>query len=97
MSGHDSIRLHFDEHIDPSVATGVRRHGIDVTTTLDAGLQHVSDEEQLAFAADEGRVFVTRDKDFLVIHARGVPHAGIVFWHSKRRSIGRLIQQLTLL
>lgn len=33
-----AIRFHLDEHVDPAIADGLRRHGIDVTTTLDAGL-----------------------------------------------------------
>jgi hypothetical protein len=31
------LRFHLDEHVSPAVAEGLRRRGIDVTTTLDAG------------------------------------------------------------
>lgn len=89
------IRFHLDEHIDPDVAEGLRRRNIEVTTTPEAGLEHATDEVQLAFAHAEQRVFVTRDKGFLVLNAHGVPHSGIAFWHSKRRSIGRFILGLT--
>lgn len=30
----DRIRLHLDENVAPDVARALRRHGIDVTTTL---------------------------------------------------------------
>lgn len=91
------IRYHLDEHVDPAVAEGLRQRGVDVTTTVGAGLTGASDEEQLAFAAAHGRVFVTRDRHFLVLHREGVAHAGIAFWHSKRRNLGRLVLDLVLL
>jgi hypothetical protein len=91
------IRYHLDEHVDPAVAEGLRQRGVDVTTTLGARLAGASDEDQLAFAVAQGRVFVTRDRHFLVLHSRGVAHAGIAFWHSKRRNVGQLVLDLVLL
>jgi hypothetical protein len=35
----DRLRFHLDEHIDPDVARALRRYGIDVTTTVEAGLR----------------------------------------------------------
>jgi hypothetical protein len=37
----EQIRFHLDEHIDPNIARGLRRYGIDVTTTVDAGLRTI--------------------------------------------------------
>lgn len=91
------IRFYLDEHIDPVIADGLRRRNIDVTTTVEAGLTHASDDDQLAFANSEHRVFVTRDADFLIRNARGVPRAGIVFLHSKRRAIGSIVLRLASL
>ena len=91
------IRYHLDEHVDPAVAEGLRQRGIDVTTTVDAGLTGATDEGQLAFATANGRVLVTRDPDFLVLHSRHVSHAGIAYWHPKRRSVGQIVLDLTLL
>jgi hypothetical protein len=45
-----TIRFHLDEHCDPAIAAGLRRRGIDVTTTLEAGLNGATDEEQVAYA-----------------------------------------------
>ncbi len=91
------IRYHLDEHLDPAVAAGLRQRGVDVTTTTEEGLVGASDEEQLAYASVNQRVLVTRDSDLLVLHTAGVPHAGIAFWHSRHRSLGQLILDLTLL
>jgi hypothetical protein len=32
----DRIRFHLDENVDPDIATALRRHDVDVTTTNDA-------------------------------------------------------------
>lgn len=29
--------FHLDEHVDPDIARALRRHGIDVTTTVETG------------------------------------------------------------
>ncbi len=50
------IRFFLDEHIDPNIARGLRRYGIDVTTTVDAGLRTQSDELHLAFIREDQRV-----------------------------------------
>lgn len=45
----ERIRFHLDENVDPIIALGLRRYGIDVTTTNDVGLRTQSDEVQLGF------------------------------------------------
>jgi predicted nuclease of predicted toxin-antitoxin system len=85
-----------DEHIARAVVLGLRQRGIDVLTVAEAGRLGAADEEQLAFAQREGRVFFTRDDDFLRLHASGLPHAGIVYT-SRRVSIGDMIRGLILL
>jgi hypothetical protein len=45
-----TIRFHLDENCARAIAIGLRRHGIDVTTTPDAGLLGAIDEEQAAYA-----------------------------------------------
>jgi hypothetical protein len=92
-----TIRFHLDEHCPRAVADGLRRRGINVTTTPDAGLLHATDEEHVAFALPEGRVVFTNDDDFLALLARGIAHAGIVYCHPQARSIGEVIRALELL
>ena len=61
------ILYHLDEHIPRAVADGLGRRGIDVSTTVEAGLRSATDEAHLAYARAQGRVMVTSDRDFLVL------------------------------
>ena len=90
-----TIRFHLDENCPHAIAEGLRRRGIDVTTTPDVDLVSASDEEQTAYALAEGRVIFTFDKDLLRINASGVPHAGIVYCRQGKRGIGGIIQGLS--
>jgi hypothetical protein len=92
-----SIRFHLDEHCPTALAEGLRRRGIDVTTTPEAGLFQASDEVHAAFALSEGRVIFTQDEDFLSLHATGVQHAGIAYCHQQARSLGDIIRGLALI
>lgn len=93
----ERVRFHLDEHIDPAVARGLRSHGVDVTTSADAGLLGLSDETQLEFARAERRVIVTHDADFLRWAGEGASHAGIAYCHRTARSIGEMIRSLILI
>ena len=88
------IRYHLDEHIHTAVAVGLRRRGIDVMTTVEAGLTRASDPEQLAFALAEQRVFVTRDRRILASVSPGVSHPGIVIAPTGRGVIGPTVLAL---
>ena len=93
----DRIQFHLDENVDPAVAIGLQRFGIDVTTSGQMDLLSSVDETQLSFVIREQRVIVTHDEDFLVIHSHGVEHAGIVYCHLGERSIGQMIESLRLI
>jgi predicted nuclease of predicted toxin-antitoxin system len=86
-----------DEHCDPAVAAGLRRRGIDVTTTPEVGLVGATDEQQVAYALGDIRVIFTKDSDYLRLDASGTPHAGIVYCHQQSRSIGEIIDALVLI
>jgi uncharacterized protein with PIN domain len=88
-------RYHLDENMHHAVANGLRRRGIDVTTSTDADLIGAADEEQLAFAHSQRRILVTHDDDLLRLHHEGLSHAGIAFCHPRRRSIGEIVLALT--
>jgi predicted nuclease of predicted toxin-antitoxin system len=92
----DRIRFHLDEHVDPAIATALRRAGIDVTTTHEAGLRTQDDVAHLRFARDEGRVIVTRDHDFLRMASGTFDHSGIVFY-TANQSIREIIEGLILI
>jgi len=93
----DRIRFHLDENVDPAVADGLRRRGLDVTTTQETGLLRATDDEQLAFVLSEGLILVTHDEDFLARAKRGADHAGIAYCHPESRSIGQMIAALLLI
>lgn len=92
-----TILYHLDEHIDLAVAQGLRRRGIDVSTTADAGLLGAEDPDHFAFACANGRVIFSNDPDFVRLHDQGVEHPGIVYCHQQSRSIGEMIRALELI
>jgi hypothetical protein len=91
------LKFHLDEHVSPAIAVGLRRRGIDVTTTREVGLQGADDSDHIAFALPAGRVNVTHDDDYLMLHAQGVRHARIAYCHQHARSIGQILSTLVLL
>jgi len=90
------VRFHLDEHVDPAIANALRRAGIDVTTTIEAGLRTKNDEAHLEFARAEERVIVTRDQDFLRFASDKSDHCGIVFYTSNQ-SVREVIEGLILI
>jgi Domain of unknown function (DUF5615) len=91
------IQFHLDEHISASVAAGLRRRNINVTTAVDAGLKGADDAIQLGFAGSAGRVMVTQDADFLRLHAKGTPHTGIAYSLQGSLPIGEMLRRLVLM
>jgi uncharacterized protein with PIN domain len=91
------MKFHTDEHLSEAVALGLRRRGFDVTTTPQAGLLGVSDEEQLAYCRREERVMVSHDADMLRLAASGLSHDGIAYCHNQRYKPGELILKLLAL
>lgn len=59
-----------DEDVQAAVAVGLRKAGLEAISTLEAGRRGESDESQLAFAADAGRVLVSFNvAHFATLHA----------------------------
>ena len=79
----DRLRFYMDEHVSKVVTEGLRRRGVDVITVQELGLQTTEDARHLERAAQDGRVVVTQDADFLRLHASGLPHRGIVYAHQQ--------------
>ncbi len=92
-----ALKFHLDEHVSPAIAAGLRRRGIDVTTTREVGLAGADDTDHIAFALPVDRVIVTHDEDYLLLHAQGVRHAGIAYCHQHARSVGQILSTLVLL
>lgn len=83
------IRFHLDEQVDPDIARALRRHGINVTTTVEANLRTKDDHTQ--------RVIVTHDADFLRLGSQSTDHPGVAYTHKTARSIGEVIRHLILI
>jgi predicted nuclease of predicted toxin-antitoxin system len=92
-----TVRFHLDENVSRAIALGLRKSGIDVTTTPEVDLLEAPDEEQLAYGLRAGRVIFTQDRDFLRLHAAGSPHLGIAYCQKDTLSIGRIIEGLVLI
>lgn len=54
--------LYLDEDVDVLVAQLVTSHGFDAITSRDAGQLGRNDEEQLAYAVEHKRAFVTHNR-----------------------------------
>lgn len=85
-----------NESVHIAVAEGLKRRGLKALTARDAGNLGLSDEEHLEYAKGKRLVIVTHDDDFLFLAAK-FEHAGIVYVHQQKYSIGELIRNLKLL
>jgi predicted nuclease of predicted toxin-antitoxin system len=96
VAPEQTLRFHLDENVARAVAVALRGHGFDVTTTHDVGLRSKSDHTQMAYAHEEQRVLVTRDKDFLQLSREEHPHSGIVYWPHGRATKSAAMQALLI-
>lgn len=65
----DAPKLYLNEHLSPRLATQLRKHGFDVTTSQELDLLSETDNEQLAHAVAERRAIVTFNiGDFSRLH-----------------------------
>ncbi len=86
-----------DEDMYAAVAPALRKAGLDALSSPESGRLGQSDESQLAFAADQGRVPVTFNvAHFVALHtawlAQGRHHAGIGV--SSQRPLSNLLRRL---
>jgi hypothetical protein len=92
----DRIKFYLDEHVPKAVTEGLHRRGVDAITVQELGLQAAQDTRHLERAAQDGRVVVTQDADFLRLHASGLPHRGIVYAH-QQTPVSHILRSLMLL
>ena len=94
------IALFVDEDsMDRDLVRALRRVGIDVVTVDDARRRGKSDEEQLEYAATEGRtVYTCNVRDFARLHNRwmtsGRHHAGVIVLVDQGTGLGSQIEGL---
>lgn len=90
-----------DEMVSPRRADAMRMRGYDVSSCHGEGRANhgIADEEQLAFAASEGRAIYTFNaSDFRRIHGRwqsiGREHAGIILSEDLNHDLAEMIRRL---
>lgn len=57
------MRFLLDEDLGPAIAEIARGLGLDVLSIHEIDRRGLPDEEQLRFAASQGRIFLTRNRD----------------------------------
>jgi hypothetical protein len=94
------ICLYLDEDsMDQALVRALQARGVDVTTTLDAGMIGRSDSDHLDYANAQGRTLYTFNvRHFYRLHTsyvdQGKPHAGIIFARQQRYSVGEQARRL---
>ncbi len=78
-----AIRLFLDEDVWPDLAAVLREHGFDAVHVYEVERGGMSDADQLAYAAQEGRVLLTHNaKDFVPLIVEYFfnerSHAGVI-------------------
>jgi hypothetical protein len=94
------VRLYVDEDaMDSDLVSALHLRGVDVTTVLDERKQGQTDEQQLRFAAEQGRAIYTFNQmDYMALHSgfleQGLSHAGIIIAPQSRYSVGEQMRRL---
>ena len=92
------LKIYADENVNFAIVQGLQARGVTAWTAKEVGLQGISDEEQLEYAAMEKAVLFTHDDEFLIVaHQWNIDekeHWGMVYVHQKRLSIGECIRRL---
>ncbi|MEX2138408.1 MAG: DUF5615 family PIN-like protein [Pirellulales bacterium] len=97
------IRLYLDEDATQHrVVASLRGRGVDVVTTLEAGMGGSEDAEQLALAASLGRsIYSLNVAHFCRLHgeflSQNWKHSGIILIPKQRYSVGEKARRLTQL
>lgn len=95
-----TIRLYVDEDaMDKDLVQALRARGVDVITSLDAGMIEREDGEHLDYATAQGRILYSFNVgDFYRLHtaflAQGKSHAGIILARQQGYSLGEQMRRL---
>ena len=92
------IRFYLDEDsVEKSLIAAFRNAGLDVVTVTEVDRQSYSDENQLIWATEQGRVIYSYNRrDFCRLHSEFLAaqrnHSGIVLLQQQRYSVGQQLQ-----
>jgi len=92
-----SCKFYLDEDIDIALEQTLINRGVDAVSTLKAGNNGNTDEEQLVFANKENRVIITHNvRDFVILNKKFLHddrmHHGIIV--SDQLPIGTLLKRI---
>lgn len=88
------IRLYLDEDVlEGALVQALQSHNVDILTTAEANKLSCTDEEQLIWAREQGRIIYSFNVgDFCRLHnqfiAEDITHAGIILGVQQRYSVG---------
>jgi predicted nuclease of predicted toxin-antitoxin system len=96
------LRLLSDEDVPKSIVRGLRlrQPDLDILRVQEVGLRTRDDPLILAWAAKEGRVLVSRDRQTMIGHAyqrvqSGQPMPGLIVVHEDM-TIGQAVEQILM-
>jgi predicted nuclease of predicted toxin-antitoxin system len=94
------VPLAADHNLQDAIVRGLRRRDpdIDIVRLVEVGMADRTDPEVLEWAAGEGRVLVTQDRNTMIGYAvgrvkAGLPMAGVIV-RGQRVTIGQAIDDL---
>ncbi|GGN01271.1 hypothetical protein GCM10007092_14120 [Thermus composti] len=97
------MKLLLDENVETALLRGLlrRRPGTDVLRVVDVGLGGRSDAEVLAWAAERGRVVVSKDRATMGLEAirrleAGAPMPGLILVR-RGAGLGQVLEDLLLI
>lgn len=92
------MKIYADENIEDSIIEGLRRRRIEVVSARELGYLGKSDEFHIKKASELKAIILTHDIDFLrMASSPGIRHAGIIFSHPEKVSIGQCIRGIELI
>lgn len=90
-----------DVHVPQAITDQLRRRGVDVLTAIEEGADLLEDPELLERVRHLDRVVFTQDIRFKALaedwQRQGRRFSGLIFGHQLRGTIGRYVNDLTLI
>lgn len=95
------VRFYMDVHVPQAITEQLRRRGVDVLTAVEDDARTANDDALLERAETLGRVMFTQDIRFKARaeewQRQGRPFAGLLFGHQLGGTIGRYVEDLSLI
>jgi predicted nuclease of predicted toxin-antitoxin system len=96
-SESNELRFYFDESVELAVSEQLAAGGLDVVSAHSLNLLGDADRNHLERATEMGRTLCTYDADFLRLANTGAKHAGIIYAHQQKASIGGWVREIRAL